>query len=236
VNDAPARFDWRALACLTLAFGGGLHDSVIAQNRGSTISLVDLPAYREALEGAPDAPAISVRFRDLWDHQPDYQGRRVRVEGRIERIFRQPAIGDFPALSEAWLIEAGGDPICIVFPTQDSPPLGSQAMFEGDFLRQIRYFGGDTERLAPLVVGPGVPRAVESARVNPTLPAVPIASDRLDWLFGTVALLLVVVGLLRVFAKSPPMPSRRAECGPDPMLEFLDGDDAATPPAEPEFG
>src|SRR5205085_8897213 len=81
------------------------------------------PGYRAALSGKPtaddarpsDAP-VPVQFRDLWDHPGAYQGRRVTVRGRVERVFRQGPIGSFPALVEAWIFSKAGDPFCVVFP------------------------------------------------------------------------------------------------------------------------
>ena len=60
------------------------------------LTLADLATYRAALAGkvtaddasAADPPAPS-SFKDLWSRPDAFRGRRVTVEGRIERIFRQ---------------------------------------------------------------------------------------------------------------------------------------------------
>src|SRR4051794_99344 len=81
--------------------------------------LADPPGYRAALEDrpGPEGPVAAVGFRDLWDHSQRYRGRRVRVDGRIVRQFRQAPVGLFPALTEAWMVSPAGDPFCLVFPT-----------------------------------------------------------------------------------------------------------------------
>ena len=49
------------------------------------LTLTDLAPYRAALEGkgAAAGTAVAVTFRELWDDPGRYQGRRVRVEGRV---------------------------------------------------------------------------------------------------------------------------------------------------------
>src|SRR6185437_9218161 len=102
-------------------------------------------------------------------HPDRYQGRRVQVEGRLVRRFRQDAIGKFPALVEAWAVSPAGDPFCLVFPATagKSEPGPATVRFEGTFLKLIRYQGGDVARLAPLLVGPQAPVA---AAPTATLP------------------------------------------------------------------
>ncbi|MBX6316286.1 MAG: hypothetical protein IRY99_25740, partial [Isosphaeraceae bacterium] len=84
---------------------------------GEPLSLADLPAYRQALEATPLGAAVPVTFRDLWDDPAAYRGRRVRVEGRVARRFRQGAVGQLPALSELWIATNDKNLICSVFPT-----------------------------------------------------------------------------------------------------------------------
>ncbi len=86
------------------------------------ISLADLADYRVALSGkatADDAkandPPSRVLFKDLWLHEDRFRGRRVTVQGRVSRIFRQGPVGSFPPLAEVWITSRAGDPICVVF-------------------------------------------------------------------------------------------------------------------------
>jgi hypothetical protein len=133
--------------------------------------LPDLPAEHAALAGkatvdGPRAadPPRPASFRDLWDHPDDWRGRRVVVRGTVERIFRQGAVGSFPALVEAWLGTPRGDLLCVVFPRQGSDrPLeaGRTVDFTGTFLRPIRYAAADQPRLAPLIVGDRPPEPVK---------------------------------------------------------------------------
>ena len=133
------------------------------------LGLADLAAYRAALSGkatADDAhtsePVRPVTFHDLWDHPETWRGRRVQVQGKIARIFRQDAVGGFPPLAEAWLSTPEGDLFCTVFPTAGVPDLGQQVTFTGRFLRTIRYAGSDQPRLAPWIVGDRPPSSVAS--------------------------------------------------------------------------
>ncbi len=157
------------------------------------LGLADLAAYRAALAGratgdrarSSDPPA-QVGFRELWKAPDDYRGRRVTVRGRIERTFRQGAVGSFPPLVEAWVFTASGDPLCVVYPRSDEGeregareevpapgqgqhPLrlgdraaGQSVEFTGTFLKMVRYAAGDGDRLAPLIVGDRPPALVRA--------------------------------------------------------------------------
>ena len=108
-------------------------------------------------------------FRDLWDHPETWSGRRVQVEGRVVRVFRQGAVGSFPPLVEAWLATPAGDLFCVEFPRDESPERKDEAFepsrpvtFTGTFLKTIRYSAGDQARLAPLIVGDRPPAPLEN--------------------------------------------------------------------------
>ncbi len=158
------------------------------------LNLADLRGYRAALNGKPttdsakasDTP-VQVRFRDLWNEPNTFLGRRVVVHGRVERIFRQPAVGQFPPLAEVWIMSPAGDPFCIVFAQHEStteagqqerknhggvksdsrkpqdtprsiPNVGQTVRFTGTFLKMVSYAASDGKRLAPLIVGERQPR------------------------------------------------------------------------------
>jgi hypothetical protein len=140
------------------------------------LGLSDLAGYRAALAGKPTAddaqpadPPIPVQFRDLWDHPGTFQGRRVTVQGRVERVFRQGPVGTFPPLVEVWLFSTAGDPYCVVFPRSGATieggrepgiaDAGRRVRFTGTFLKMIRYMGGDGARLVPVIVGDRPPQA-----------------------------------------------------------------------------
>jgi hypothetical protein len=169
-------------------------DADLNHERDDRLGLADLAAYRAALSGkatADDArPSDSpqpVGFRDLWERPEAYRGRRVTIRGRLERTFRQGAVGSFPPLVEAWIFSASGDPVCVVFPRPETPAGGGSAdsqrpdsqadvspipgpgrlvRFTGTFLKTVRYTAGDGERLAPLIVGdrPPAPQSPTEAR------------------------------------------------------------------------
>jgi hypothetical protein len=183
------------------------------------LSLADLPEYARALRGQPEheGPAVSASFRDLWDQPDRYRGRRVKVEGRVARRFRQAAVGDFPPLEEVWITSPAGDPLCLVCPAPSGrPPTSSGALvrFEGTFLRRIEYPGGDATRLAPLIVGDQPPAIVGTPAPAPSRPH---RESWIDWGVGLAIAALVALVLWRQHARKPP---RRAspEAGP----EFLE--------------
>jgi hypothetical protein len=150
------------------------------------LGLADLAAYRTALSGetatdAHDEQLVpTVTFRDLWDHPETWSGRRVRVRGKILRIFRQDAVGGFPALAEAWLSAPAGDLFCTVFPTASVPDLGQTVAFTGTYLRTIRYAGADQPRLAPWIVGDRPPVRVAVANEESKTASVAAAIQPID--------------------------------------------------------
>jgi hypothetical protein len=175
-----------SLGCAAASAG---QDADVDRDVDDRLGLADLAAYRAALSGKataddarPSDSPRSVGFRDLWERPEAYRGRRVTIRGRLERTFRQGAVGSFPPLVEAWIFSASGDPFCVVFPRlqtpaggvsasgsapgsdgdhgQDSrtagPPIpgpGRLVRFTGTFLKTVRYGAGDGERLAPVIVG-----------------------------------------------------------------------------------
>ncbi len=150
------------LACMLWMVGGGTAGARTEDDEPvSGLSLADLEAYSAALQGKgtggnreePSEPPRPVTFRDLWDHPETWQGRRVQVQGQVVRVFRQQAVGRFPALVEAWLSTPRKNLLCTVFPAGQGPEAGQKVAFTGTFLRTIRYTGDDAPRLAPCIVG-----------------------------------------------------------------------------------
>jgi hypothetical protein len=183
------------------------------------LSLADLEAYRLALQAKTNPTAPLVRFRDLWERAEAYVGRPVRVEGRVARLFRQPRIGEFPPLTEAWIISKAGDPFCLVFPMiegHSTPEVGASVRFSGTYLKRLRYQGGDVARIAPLVVGPEAP--------STTVPPVPgfegPSWSTADWVMGLGAASLVAMVLARRHLSRPPSPPASL----DPPPRFVDGE------------
>lgn len=91
------------------------------------LSLADLAGYRAALSGkatADDArtsdPPTQVKFKDLWNRPDVFRGRRITIQGRVSRIFRQGPVGSFPPLAEVWITTPAGDPFCVVYPQPGS--------------------------------------------------------------------------------------------------------------------
>ena len=194
---------------------------------GGKLALTDLAAYRAALGGRPGGPAEPVTFRQLWDHPDRFQGRRVRVVGKVARRFRQGAFGTFPPLVETWAVSPTGDPFCLVAPAGtspgDDPSPGASVRFEGVFLRQVRYPGGDADRLAPLVVGDRPPLVTAPAPAAPGDFLGGGANGRrwFDWALGLGAAVLVALVLARRHFERPVRRSRPT--GREPPPEFVDG-------------
>ncbi|HZW31467.1 MAG TPA: hypothetical protein VFF52_12220 [Isosphaeraceae bacterium] len=229
------------------------------RSRGDRLSLADLAAYRAALSGRPTAddarpadPPVPVQFRDLWTHPGTFQGRRVTVRGRVERMFRQGPIGSFPPLVEAWIFSTAGDPFCVVFPlpvverghdagATPPPPAvpqpGHWVRFTGTFLKMIRYTGADGARVVPLIVGDRTPhRAPVEAEGdrsatggNPRGSSGPgpggagVAGSAGGWLLALALALLAAGTIARQHLRGA---GRRArllqESAPDPPLQFID--------------
>ncbi|MDG3002491.1 hypothetical protein [Paludisphaera mucosa] len=162
------------------------------------LGLGDLAAEHAALAGktGDSSPPRPATFRTLWDRPDEFRGKRVRVAGRVVRVFRQDAVGSFPALAEAWIEEPSGDLLCILFPAPErgeAVARGTPASFTGVYLRRVRYQAGG-DRLAPLIVGPAAPSVetpstrVEAASEESRLP---------DWP-GPIATVGLFVGLAAV--------------------------------------
>lgn len=186
------------------------------------IGLADVKAYRDALVTSGDDRATPASFLDLWDRPETFRGRWVRVEGRVERRFRQAARGDFPALTELWILDAAGNPICLVFPTTGAGEPGDEIVFDGRFVRIIRYRGPESERLAPLVVGPDPPTLPATPK-RQGLEVLPDAAGLEVWIAALLAVVVVtILGLQHVKRRSA---SRPVYSGPPP--EFLTGEDGS---------
>ncbi len=201
------------------------------------LSLADLAHYRAALSGkasTSDGGASDqvrrVRFKDLWTRPEAFRGRRVIIEGRVQRCFRQGPIGSFPALAEIWVASPAGDLFCLVVPQENGPggppgnadgvngrttpqqvaKLGQRVQFTGTFLKTIRYASGDSARLAPLIVGNQPPVPVQE---NVRVPGLGAISPRqaigrwtgspVYWLLATTLALLAMGMLARWHLRSP---------------------------------
>ena len=200
------------------------------QDDGRPLTIDDLGAYRLALQ-LPEAdapPPEAATFGDLWNDPEGYRGRRVIVEGRAARRFRQGSIGEYPPLVELWLANGQGDPTCVVYPEPkggDPTPMGALVRFDGTFLRRLRYQGADEPRLAPLVVGPMAPEVVRPPRAGSWRPIGPF--QRFDgWLIWLILLALMASTfarhvLLRPRSRRRSRAEREAIEGPPPR--FVDG-------------
>ena len=188
----------------------------VLQAEDGPLTLVDLPALRDAVRSVPKEPARAVTFRQLWDDPGGYKGRHVAVQGEVRRLFHQDAAGELPALVETWISTPQGDTLCLVSP-EARPELGSLVRFSGTYLKRIEYRAGDVPRLAPLIIGPEPPEEVSPSKAARLLARRP---RWLDWSIGLGLGLVVLMALARARARRPP-PSR-LDRDPDPV--FLDGE------------
>jgi hypothetical protein len=216
------------------------------QHADAPLTIADLDDYRKALRADdPDAPEpLPVRFGDLWERPDEFLGRRVIIEGRAARRFRQPPIGEYPALVELWIASRTGNPTCLVYPDPpggDPTPLGGLVRFAGTYQRRIRYEGSDAPRVAPLLVGPDAPELIRGPARGLWQPIGPFRG--VDWLVGAIVAAAVLSVIVRQILLRPLTRTRhrlRAEIeGPPP--EFEDGpadspsyNDPQAPPDAPD--
>lgn len=164
------------------------------------LTIADLPRLRAAIsaQSTTESPQPAT-FRDLWDRPDQFRDARVQVRGRVVTLFHKPAVGQFPALVEAWLFDPTSDPFCLVFPesADKSPRLGETVDFTGTFLRKIRYKSGDVDRLAPLIVGGTPPQRLDVTAQPP--------AEKSPWDGVVLAIvgLIIVSALLRVGLRRP---------------------------------
>lgn len=195
------------------------------------LTIADLDSYRSALRppepGAPDPEPVG--FGDLWGRADDFLGRRVAVEGRAARRFRQPGVGEYPPLVELWLADRLGNPFCVVYPDPeggDPTPLGGTVRFSGTYQKRLEYQASDEPRLAPLIVGPGPPEVLNAPAKGPWRPVGPFRG--VDWLVGAIVAAAVLSAILRqVLSRPGPRRTRRDRAdleGPPPR--FVDGPDS----------
>jgi hypothetical protein len=181
----------------------------------SSLTLSDLDRYADVLRAKPSELPRQVTFRDLWQRPDLYAGRPVRVEGRLARRFRQPAIGAFPALTELWILDREGNPLCLVCPaTADAAELalGATVQFTGTYLKRVRYRGVDTDRSAPLVVGSAGPTVRAAARDRPSS----AVAASFDWVIGLAVGCFVLAVMVALHVRRPRSRPRPLE--PDPQF------------------
>jgi len=120
---------FNAAALVPVILGLGSYSWSVADDSETQqqLTLADLAGYRAALSGKATAldaragePPARVVFKDLWNRPDLFRGRRVTVQGRIVRIFRQGSVGSFPPLAEVWITSPSSNPFCLVFPQPGS--------------------------------------------------------------------------------------------------------------------
>lgn len=133
------------------------------------LGLLDNAAYGKLLEQArersPEQLAGEARrdvgFAHLWDRPEQYRGVPVHLLGAARRVLRYDSkLAKGGWLHEVWLFtpESQSHPyVCVFeevpkgFPIGDN--LSERVVFNGYFMKLMRYQAGDTVRAAPLLVG-----------------------------------------------------------------------------------
>lgn len=133
------------------------------------LSFRDNAAYvrllTESREATPDALANASRrdvlFTHLWERPTNYRGVPVHLLGTARRVLRyESKLSPTGWLYEAWVFTADGQshPYVCVFEDPPAnfpigPNLSERVVFNGYFLKLMRYEAGDVPRAAPMLVG-----------------------------------------------------------------------------------
>jgi hypothetical protein len=164
------------------------------------ISLRDMAAYELLVKRVRETSAAElarqsrrdVYFTDLWEQPARYRGVAIHLLGTALRIHAlESNLSPGGRRYEAWVSthESQGNPYVCVF--EDLPPgipvgpeLSERVVFNGYFLKQMRYLAGkDIPRAAPVLVG----------RIGWTSnPKAAKRDNTYFWMAGVVALLFVV--------------------------------------------
>jgi hypothetical protein len=220
----------------------------------TAIGLRDMAAYDLLLKRARETSAESLArqsrgdlyFTHLWEHPDQFRGVPIHLLGTARRIISYES-GRTPRgrLYEAWITthESQGHPYCCVF--EDLPrglPLGpdvsERVVFNGYFLKQMRYLAGrDIQRAAPVLIGRigWTPGPTATRRDNSVL-----------WMISIVGVLFAIslfrwlAGLRRsLSARSRPpviLDNRAEEIAPEDLARWVDSiqKDESEPEPEPD--
>ena len=135
----------------------------------TALSFRDSAAYAKLLKQTEEETAAAlgskarqdIFYAQLWGEPAKYRGVPVHILGTTRRVLRyESSLSRTGWLYEAWVFstDSQSNPIVCVF--EDAPeglPIGSnlseRVVFNGYFLKLMRYEAGDVARAAPLLVG-----------------------------------------------------------------------------------
>jgi len=212
------------------------------------LSFRDMAAYETLLTRSRQATAADlaasarrdVFYTHLWDRPAAYRGVPVHLLGTARRVLYYPSkLSRTGWLYEAWVVTPDGqnNPYVCVF--EDAPkglPVGpnvsERVVFNGYFLKLMKYEAGDVPRAAPLLVGRIGWTPHPTAAVSPNRSAYWLAAA-----VGAMFLLSLVRWMLwlrrSLTAKRPTTINLRdrptEEIAPDDLSAYFAG-----LPAEPE--
>ena len=216
------------------------------------LSFRDSAAYAKLLdrvrEGRPaDLAALArtdVSYAHIWQDPKHYRGVPIHLLGTARRVLRyESKLSKTGWLYEAWVIlpDLTRNPYVCVFEDAPEgfpvgPDLSERVVFNGYFLKLMRYQAQDTERGAPLLVG----------RIGWTpRPSGDGSSNRsVYWLVGGVGVMFAIsmarwVRYLRRSLAPKPRPSLlrdrpTEEIAPEALAAFLNNVPEDEPPHTPE--
>jgi hypothetical protein len=215
------------------------------------IGLRDVAAYDLLLQRARRTDAASlakqshgdIYFTDLWERPEHFRGTPVHLLGTARRIHAyESKLSPQGHLYEAWVTthESQGHPYVCVF--EDLPkgmPVGpdvsERVVFNGYFLKQMRYLAGrDVQRAAPVLVG----------RIGWTPGRAPRRDNSVFWMALAVGIMFVIsfyrwiAGLRRSLTRRSRPPSLldrpTEEIAPDELAHWVESvrDEDADPESE----
>jgi len=102
-----------------------------------------------------------VLLAHLWQTPELYRGVAVHIEGTANRVIRYPAVQSAKGwLYEAWIYTQDAPKVPYVGVFEDAPPgfplgasVSESVVFNGYFLKLMKYHAGDVPRGAPVLVG-----------------------------------------------------------------------------------
>lgn len=135
----------------------------------TVIGLRDMAAYKLLLERARETSPAKLAEKSrrdvisyqIWERPEHYRGVPIHLLGTVLRVLTyETKLSPSGRLYEAWMVTSDSqrNPYVCVF--EDAPkgfPVGDRlnerVVFNGYFLKLMRYQGGDSLRVSPLLVG-----------------------------------------------------------------------------------
>jgi hypothetical protein len=187
------------------------YDALLTRTRHTTAADLAADARRD------------VFYAHLWSHPGSYRGVPVHLLGTARRILYYPSkLSRTGWLYEAWVVtpESQNNPyVCVFEDVPEGLPVGpdvsERVVFNGYFLKLLRYEAGDVPRAAPLLVG--------RLGWTPGPAAEPSANRSVYWIAAGVAVAFMVsLARWTLHLRSSLRPRPRPSLSRDRPTEELD--------------